>query len=163
MNKIYCSSSIKFRLWIWDRKGPVALWNFFFFLTFVNRASNFGVVPRVSIRKVKLCNRECKCNLNRRNGVALVEGKIRSFLGPENNFFGTITYSCSSWAITEPAIPLRRWDWHSPTNTFINSSKYCQALFQLPRTSEEVELLRTQMFAFFEMILRAWLPKLLKY
>lgn len=78
------------------QKGTCGFMELFFFLTFVNRASNFGVVPRASIRKVKLCNRECKCNLNRRNGVALVEGKIRSFLGPENNFFGTITYSCSS-------------------------------------------------------------------
>lgn len=68
---------------------------FFFFLTFVNSVSNFGVVPRASIRKVKLCNRERKCNLNSRNGVVLVEGKTRSFLGPENNFFGTITSTCS--------------------------------------------------------------------
>lgn len=71
---------------------------FFFFFTFVNSASNFGVVLRPSIRKVKLCNRECKCSLNRRNGVALVEGKILPFLGHKDNFFGTITYSCSSRA-----------------------------------------------------------------
>lgn len=43
----------------------MALWNFFF-LTFVNRASNFGVAPRPSVQKVRLFNSKCKCSLNRK-------------------------------------------------------------------------------------------------
>lgn len=87
----------------------MALWNFFFFFfPFVNSVSSFGVAPRPSIREAKLCNSECKCNLNRKNGMAVVEGKIHSFLGSEDNFCSTITYGCSSRAITESAIPLRR-------------------------------------------------------
>lgn len=93
--------------------------------------------------------------------MALVEGKIFSFLGPEDNLLNTITYSRNLWAITKSAIPLHRCNWHSQTSTFINSSQHCQTLFQLPRTLEEVELLRTRMLAFFE-IVRAWLQKLLK-
>lgn len=46
-----------------------------FFFAFVNSASNFGVALRPSVRKVKVFNSECKCSLNRRNGMVLVEGK----------------------------------------------------------------------------------------
>lgn len=75
----------------------MALWNFFFFFfAFVNSASNFGVAPKPRIRKVKLFNSGCKCGLNSRTGMALGERKTRSFPGPEDNLFNTITYSCSS-------------------------------------------------------------------
>lgn len=66
------------------------------FFAFVNSASNFGVAPRLSVGKVKFLPSERKCSLNRKNGVALVEGKIHSFLGPQDNLFSTITYGCSS-------------------------------------------------------------------
>ena len=87
----------------------MALWSFFFFFfAFVNSASNFGVAVKPRIRKVKLLNSGCKCSWNNRTGKGLGEGKICSFLGPEDYLFNTITYSCSSRAITESAIPLRR-------------------------------------------------------
>lgn len=69
---------------------------FFFFFDFVNSASNFGVAPKPRIRKVKLFNSGCERGLNSRTGMALGERKIRSFPGPEDNLFNTITYSCSS-------------------------------------------------------------------
>lgn len=68
----------------------------FFFFSFVNSASNVEVASRPSIRKVKLLNSGCQCSVNRRNRMELIIGE---FLGPEDNLFSTIAYSCSSQAI----------------------------------------------------------------
>lgn len=130
--------------------GDLWLYGTLFSFPFVNSASNFGVAPRSSISKVKLFNRRMHMLCDRKNRKELIEGKMGSFTGPEDNLFSIVTHS--SGAVTEASISLRRWDWHGPAGTFINSSKHCQTLFQLHRILEEVELLTTHLFAFFEII-----------